>query len=155
MFYLEYIQFYAEKYNVDPALICAIIKSESKFQKDAHSKAGAIGLMQLMPGTFNDLQKDRKDKEIMDEKNLEDPETNIDYGTYFLSQLIQKFGSEEVSIIAYNAGANRAEKWMSEENEQQGSITIEKIPYDETRKYAKQVIRDRKIYKNLYFSSKN
>jgi soluble lytic murein transglycosylase len=153
--YLEHIQFYANKYNVDPALVCAVIKTESKFQKDACSKAGAIGLMQLMPETFADLQKNRNNNKISVDRNyLEDPETNIDYGVYFLSQLIKKYGREETSIMAYNAGAGKVDKWMEERGDlQKNSIAIENIPYNETRNYVKQVIRDREIYKKLYFSS--
>ena len=100
--YYELVTEYAEKYSIPPALVFAIIKVESNFDKDVVSRAGAMGLMQMMPSTYKWLT--TKFDEPYIESLLFVPEVNIKYGTYYLNYLYQKFGTWEKTLIAYNWG---------------------------------------------------
>lgn len=149
--YKEYVDEMSEKYNVEKPLIYAVIKAESNFTPDAESKAGAKGLMQIMPKTFLWLQK-YTDDEYMDESYLNDPRINIDYGTRLLSILLKKYALDRVAICAYNAGMGIVDRWLETEEYSYDGESLSYIPYPETRFYVYEVIANRKAYKNLYFS---
>lgn len=109
----------SEKYNMEPSLVKAVIRVESKGNSTAVSRKGAIGLMQLMPYTAED----------MDVRNPFDPEENIDGGTRYLKYLLDKFdGNLTLALAAYNAGPNTIEKF--------GGIP----PIQETKKYVERVL---------------
>ena len=112
--YKEYVQKYAQEYNVDENLIYALIKAESNFNSNAKSSKDAIGLMQLMESTAQDVCK-KTDLQIssdeLSEKLLE-PDININIGTKYLSILIQKYGNIEIAITAYNAGIGTVDNWI-------------------------------------------
>ncbi len=148
--YQQYVHQSAKKYNVEEALVYAVIKSESNFTVRAESRAGAKGLMQLMPDTFTWLQR-YTDDEYMDETYLSDPEINIDYGTHLLSILLNKYDCDEVAISAYNAGMGAVDRWLLDRDCSYDGKTLSYIPYPETRFYVDEVIYNRKIYRNLYF----
>ena len=127
--YDNLIQKYADKYGVDPLLVKAVIKQESRFNPDAKSKAGAVGLMQLMPATAKALGvKDRTD-----------PEDNIKGGVKYLRDLLDRFnGNTKLAVAAYNAGPNRSCYAKGE------------IPnIAETKKYVKKVLGYYNEYKEL------
>lgn len=148
--YQQYVHQAAKKYNVEEALVYAVIKSESNFTVRAESRAGAKGLMQLMPDTFTWLQR-YTDDEYMDETYLADPKINIDYGTHLLSILLNKYNCDEVAISAYNAGMGTVDRWLLDQDCSYDGKTLSYIPYPETRFYVDEVIYNRKIYRNLYF----
>ena len=148
--YQQYVHQAAKKYNVEEALVYAVIKSESNFTVRAESRAGAKGLMQLMPDTFTWLQR-YTDDEYMDETYLADPKINIDYGTRLLSILLNKYDCDEVAISAYNAGMGTVDRWLLDRDCSYDGKTLSYIPYPETRFYVDEVIYNRKIYRNLYF----
>ena len=137
--YLTEVEKQSNKYGVDKHLVLAIIKSESNFDKDALSKRGAIGLMQIMPSTAEFISEKLK---IKDSYNLYDYKTSIKFGVYYLSYLKQKFKDEYKIICAYNAGEGRVENWLK-----LGVLTNSKVPYKETKTYLKRVLRRKKLYK--------
>lgn len=123
----------AASYSVPPAMILAVISTESDFRADALSPVGAIGLMQLMPETFAFLR-DARLKETLPDDAVFDVAVNIRYGTYYLSYLFERFGTWETALAAYNAGEGRVIEWLSDPALSDGN-TLFTIPYKETENY--------------------
>lgn len=125
--YSQYIHKAASKYDLEPDLIKAVIKTESNGNHRAVSRKGAIGLMQLMPSTASD----------MNVSNPYNPEENIEGGTRYLKYLLERFnGNMTLALAAYNSGPGTVEKY--------GNVP----PIDETRQYVKRIM-------NLYNGKKN
>ena len=101
--YDEFVTAHARNYRLDPALLAAVIYQESKFRAEARSNRGAIGLMQLLPGTAEGIAA-RTGGSAFTVADLYDPEINIRYGAWYLRHLLDKYGSERVALAAYNAG---------------------------------------------------
>ncbi|NIK75908.1 soluble lytic murein transglycosylase-like protein [Paenibacillus castaneae] len=128
--YDSLIQQASAKYGVDASLIQAVIQTESGFQANAESGAGAKGLMQLMDGTARGLGV----------TNSFDPAQNIDGGTKYLSMLLQKYkGNEQVALAAYNAGPGRVDRAGIKTNEQLIG-NLEALP-EETQRYVAKVLQ--------------
>ena len=141
----------SDKYNVEKELIFAIIKCESGFDKNAHSHANALGLMQLTPETFNWLKDCYTHEEHKSYLELQSPEINISYGTLLISLLLKKYKNEDVALSAYNAGISATDRWLSNKQYSKDGQTLQYIPYKETRNYVQKVQRAKSIYKNIYF----
>ncbi|MBQ7652941.1 MAG: lytic transglycosylase domain-containing protein [Clostridia bacterium] len=118
-------------------MIAAIIRVESNFDPLARSNKGAIGLMQLLPKTAEYVAQIFKIG--YDESDLLDGEKNIQIGVLYLSYLLDRFSLEWV-IVAYNAGETITKKWI------ESGVSLNKIPYKETRDYYKKVVRAMKLY---------
>ncbi len=139
VFHKQTILYYSQTYNIDPLFVSAIIKAESKFLSKAKSRRGAVGLMQLMPSTAKELAEELGYKNIT-EKDLEDPKKNINLGMYYLSKLDRMFNGDKILILsAYNAGISNAISWRNDSPE--GKITVNDIPYRETKRYVQRVLR--------------
>lgn len=150
--YSEYVTEYADKYDVDEALVYAVIRTESGFREDVKSSAGAVGLMQIMPDTFKWLQEKESGSVKYGADKLTDPEINIRYGTYYLSYLLSHYnGNEELAIAAYNAGMTNVDKWLKDERYSEDGESLKKIPYKETAKYVKRVTKTKGVYETLYY----
>lgn len=147
--YSEYVYKYSQEYNLDPNLVFAIIKTESNFNPDAGSNAGALGLMQLMPDTFDWLQQYKNGEVTMDTSQLYDPETNIQYGCIFLEFLLEKYSVEETAVAAYNAGFGAVDGWLEDSNYSTDGETLYYIPYPETATYVEKV----EVAKSCYESN--
>jgi len=133
----------AEEKQVDAALIAAVIYSESKFQ-DQTSSAGARGLMQITPEAADTIAKNSQ-ATTFELKDLGDPEINIRYGTFLLRELLDRYeGDEAAALAAYNAGPGNADKWGGSE------LTVEEIPFPETRAYVEEVLEKRAEYRREY-----
>ena len=146
--YSEHVEYYSELYEVPEPIIYAVIKTESSFQPDAVSPAGAIGLMQITPDTFEWLC--TKTGEEADLRLLKDPATNIRYGTYFLSLLHHEFKSWDTVYAAYNAGRTRVNGWLASE-EYGNNGRLKNIPIKETREYVQKVKESAANYEKLYY----
>jgi len=130
----------AESSGVDPYLVVAMIREESRFDSQAVSTAGAVGLMQLMPFTAHRI-KEELQIELRDNSGLYDVKKNIFIGTHYLSLLIREFKEIPLAVAAYNAGENTLRKWLLDSNHKGIEEFIEDIPYRETRNYVKRVLR--------------
>ena len=140
-----------EKYDLEPQLIAAVIYSESKFQEDATSSVGAMGLMQLMPETFQWLCDKRGEEHSSVE--LYDPFVNIDYGSYYLSWLYEHFGDIYTACAAYNAGIGAVEGWLESDTYPHDGVTLSYIPYGETSNYVAKIQNAVPKYNELYFDN--
>lgn len=144
--YTEYVEKYSEEYGVPQEIIYAVIKSESSFVADAVSYRGAIGLMQIMPSTYEWLC--TKTGDDPNTSFLYDPEINIKYGTYLLSYFYSKFGVWETVYAAYNAGDTRVKGWLENEEYSENGLLVN-IPIEETRNYVKRVTDNAKTYSEI------
>lgn len=148
--YEAYVQQSTEKYGVDEALVYAVIYSESAFDPQAQSNAGALGLMQIMPETYDWLQTHIPQENATTDKLLE-PQTNIEYGVYMLSYLIERYGDEHTAVCAYNAGMGTVDSWLKQSSFSSDGKTLFAIPYPETSEYVEKVFSVKKTYQNLYY----
>ncbi|WP_440877398.1 transglycosylase SLT domain-containing protein [Thalassotalea sp. PLHSN55] len=138
----EDIQNYSSNYNINPAWAFAIARRESSFMSDANSPAGARGLMQVMPKTAVQLKKAK-----LPRKYLFDAQNNIDLGTKYLKELLEKFdGNSVLATASYNAGPYRVSRWLEGAEVLPADMWIETIPYKETREYVKSVMAYKQIY---------
>ncbi len=146
--YAESVEKYTAEYDVPESVVYAVIKTESGFIPDAVSQKGAIGLMQITPDTFDWLC-----SKTGDEANsllLYEPDTNIRYGTYFLSLLHNEYKAWDTVYAAYNAGRGRVNSWLASE-EYNNNGRLKNIPYEETASYVKKVEKAQSVYARLYY----
>lgn len=146
--YLELAKHAAREFDVPLAMILAVIRTESDFRPHAVSSAGAMGLMQLMPETFAYLR-DERFEETLSDRAVFDPETNIRYGTYYLSYLCERFDDWKTVLAAYNAGESRVSDWLSDPEISPGGI-LTSIPFPETEQYVKRVLAAHEDYAQKY-----
>ncbi len=127
-------------YKVDPLLVAAIIKCESTFNPIAVSSAGAVGLMQLMPETAEELALEKK-IDYVNYEELYKPEINIEMGFYYVQKLRKRYkGSLVFALAAYNAGLRKGDEWASGMTGKNESDEISRITYGETRKFVSDVL---------------
>jgi len=135
----------ADEKQVDAALIAAVIYSESKFS-DQTSSAGARGLMQITPEAADTIARN-SNATTFELKDLGNPEINIRYGTFLLRELLDRYeGDEAAALAAYNAGPGNADEWGG------ADLTVEEIPFPETRAYVEEVLEKRDEYRQEYAS---
>lgn len=146
--YVEQINKYASEYNVDPKLVIAIMKVESNFNPTAQSHANAKGLMQLLPETAKHVATLLKvDQSSID---LNDEETNIKFGTYYLRYLMNNFTNMDTVYAAYNGGMGNVQKWLKDEKYSNDGVSLYNIPASETKNYVTKVNKALKAYEILY-----
>ena len=150
MKYQDEIEAAAWEYGVDQALIYAVIRTESGFDPDAGSSAGALGLMQIIPETFEWLQTYYNGEVTMETEMLYDPQVNIEYGTMFLKFLLERYEPEETAVAAYNAGFGAVDQWLSDNAYSDDGKSLTYIPYPETAEYVVKVENAKEKYKQLY-----
>jgi len=135
--------------GVDPYLVAAIIREESQYDWQAVSRVGAIGLMQVMPGTANNVAQ-RLGLPAVGRDDLFDQETNIRIGVHYVEQLLEQFsGNVALTIASYNAGPIAVGSWIALHRGRSQDEFIELIPYQETRQYVKRVLRSYREYIRL------
>ncbi len=134
--------------GVPPALVYAVMKAESGFDERAVSRAGAVGVMQIRPSTAQFICQKRGIEYRADA--LFDGNYNAILGCMYLAYLLERFPNERTAVCAYNAGEGTVRQWLANENYSADGITLDVIPFPETRGYAKKVTDFRKIYEILY-----
>jgi soluble lytic murein transglycosylase len=140
---LEYehiIRGHAANHDLDPALLAAVVYVESRFDPNAESPAGAIGLMQLLPETAKGIAL-RTGGHRFVVADLRDPEINVRYGSWYLHHLRDRYGDLATVLAAYHAGQGNVDRWRAE-----GSG----IAFPETRAYIEDVERARRAYRDAY-----
>jgi soluble lytic murein transglycosylase len=138
--YEQIVRAHARNYRLDPALLAAVIYQESKFQPDAKSSSGAIGLMQLRPDTAKGIAV-RTGGNRFQTSDLYNPEINIRYGSWYLRHLLDKYGDEKLALAAYNAGQRNVDTWRAEGKQ---------IQFSETRAYVDRVEHLKHVYARAY-----
>ena len=134
------VRAHAQNYNLDPALLAAVIYTESKFDASARSDAGAIGLMQLLPGTARGIAV-RTGGNAFVVDDLYVPELNVRYGAWYLRNLLNRYGDERTALAAYHAGQGNVDSWRKQ------GVGIQ---FPETRSYVAKVERVKEIYTHSY-----
>jgi soluble lytic murein transglycosylase len=139
--YASIVRGHAGHYRLNPALLAAVIEQESKFNADARSSTGAIGLMQLQPATAKGIAIHTGGAKFV-LSDLRNPEINVRYGAWYLRHLLDKYGNDErTALAAYNAGQANVDAWRSKG---------ESIQFAETRTYVDRVERLKDIYRRTY-----
>jgi soluble lytic murein transglycosylase len=138
--YEEIVRGHAQNYRLDPALLAAVIYQESKFNAQARSKRGAIGLMQLLPETAEGIAL-RTGGAKFRVDDLWEPEINVRYGSWYLRHLLDKYGDERLALAAYNAGQRNVDEWRKRRVG---------IQFEETRHFVDRVQELKKIYRHAY-----
>lgn len=137
--------------GLEEALVYAVIRAESNFEADAVSRVGAVGLMQLMPTTYEwMLMRDGNTELTLDD--LPDPAVNIRYGCHYLAYLSTKYSDIKTIAAAYNAGDGAVDSWLDDANYSSDGVTLDEIPYPETAAYVEKVADNYEEYKELYYS---
>jgi soluble lytic murein transglycosylase len=138
--YEAIVQGHAENYDLEPTLLAAVIYTESQFDPSARSPAGAIGLMQLLPDTARGIAL-RTGGDAFVVADLLDPEINVRYGSWYLRNLLDRYGDLPTALAAYHAGPGNVDRWR-----EAGSG----IEFPETRHYVEKVLRLQRTYAAAY-----
>jgi len=139
--YTAIVRGHAANYHLDPALLAAVIETESKFNASARSDAGAVGLMQLTPSTAKGIALYTGGSRFR-LSDLTNPEINVRYGAWYLRHLLDHYGgNERLALAAYNAGEENVDRWQR---------AHEGIQFSETRDYVARVEQLKKIYRRTY-----
>lgn len=137
--YRDAVERATKRFGVESALIYAIMREESRFDREAISPAGALGLMQLMPATGK-REGQKIGISVRNDSELFDPEKNIMIGTAYLRNLLSEFQNLAFAVAAYNAGERVVRGWISDGKNKSVDEFIEDIPYSETRAYVQRVL---------------
>ena len=151
--YREIVRREAAVYDLDENLVYAMIKAESDFDAQAKSSAGALGLMQMTPGTFEWMQ--TKLRETHDTDALFEPKVSIRYGCALIRLLLDEYEDLTVALAAYNAGMGNVTSWLSDAEYSADGVTLKAIPFGETRHYVERVLRYKENYEIIYGGMEN
>ena len=148
--YADTIKIEADRNGLDPMLVQAVVRVESRFNPSAKSSKGAIGLMQLMPETA-DWIAEKKGEPLPNTEELFKPAVNIRLGVSYLKDLLQEFDdSIPTALAAYNAGRGNVRRWLDVKVWDGKPETLNNIPFPETRSYLERIYADWDWYHKLY-----
>jgi soluble lytic murein transglycosylase len=135
--------------HLDPALVAGVIYAETKFRPRT-SSAGAQGLMQITPATARFIAH-RSGGTGFQTSDLSDSQINIQYGTYYLRYLLDRYGGNTtLALAAYNAGEGNVDRWLARASKQARQFRVDDIPFPETRAYVDRVQSARGDYRDSY-----
>ena len=147
-FWIDLKKFSSEN-ALDPYLVAALIRQESAFNPNAVSHANAVGLMQLLPKVGRGVAKQEKMKHFSTQE-LFQPKVNLQLGTRYFRSMVDRFGSFEYALAAYNAGVDRVQDWSKQGTYRDPQEFVESIPFTETREYVQNIMRNVNVYRQLY-----
>jgi soluble lytic murein transglycosylase len=145
--YVQDIRSAAQRNHLDPALVAAVIYAESHFDQSVRSRSGAVGLMQVMPATAQEIAHKSGGVAFVT-SDLDTPRINILYGCFYLRRLMDQYhGSLVETLAAYNAGSGNVDQWVASLG---GALRVADIPFGETRTYVERVLSLRTVYRHIY-----
>jgi soluble lytic murein transglycosylase len=148
--YEDAIRSEAARNGLDPALVAAVIDVESGFVPDSRSHQGAVGLMQVLPETARFIAS-QPERPSPSPERLESPEVNIAYGTRYLRYLIDRHGTTELALAAYNGGESNVRRWSEDARRRGRELRVpDDIPFGETRGFVARVRQETPIYRRVY-----
>lgn len=140
----------ARRYDLEPSLVAAVVYAESRFDEHARSSQGAVGLMQVLPETAEQIA-DESGGVTFTTEDLEDPRINVRYGSYYLRQALDAYdGDVRAAVASYNAGMGAVDEWVAAARAEGRKLRPHDIPYPETRAYVKKVLEARRVYRETY-----
>ncbi len=143
----------AARFRIDPYLVAGVIQVESGFKPAQVSRHGAVGLMQVLPSTAEEVRNRHEPvgflagRPVLPE-DLKDPATNIDFGTAYLGELLRQFDDTRTALAAYNAGPATVDKWLKRPGGKK--IAYVDVAFPETKSYVKRVLLEVYLYRRLY-----
>lgn len=140
---------FSSQNGLDPYLVAALIRQESEFNPNAVSRANAVGLMQLLPKVGRGVAKQEKLRRFSTQQ-LFQPAINLQLGTRYFRSMVDRFGSFEYALAAYNAGVDRVQEWSKQDTFRDPQEFVESIPFTETREYVENIMRNVNVYRQLY-----
>lgn len=147
--YNDYIEKYSKEYDLNPDLVRAVIKTESNYREKAVSPAKAYGLMQITKSTGEYIASNLGVNNF-NEEILFNPETNIEFGCWYLNNLRTEFDNQNNELAAYNAGRGNVQAWLKNSAYSKDGENLDKIPFPETAAYVKKVAKYEKLYEKFY-----
>ena len=145
------VQNYSAEYGVPEYVLYALIRSESYFRPAVVSRAGAVGLAQLMKPTAAEIARRLK----IEQYDLNDPDANIRFGAYYISDMIKRNNGKIMpALFSYNAGPNAVKRWLKQKGKTPDDLFLETLPYAETRGYGRNLLSASVIYGTLYYGKK-
>lgn len=152
--YAEYVTYYADKYDIDPLMLYAFIRTESNFNPRADSDAGARGLMQITEVTFDWIKSKIAPTEDLTFEDLYDPETNIRFGSYFVSYCLLRYQDDlATAAAAYHSGWGTVDDLLVQSQYSADGKTLDHYPYPQMRLYVKKITSSYQRYQEIYTAS--
>lgn len=148
--YEEYVEYYADKYDLDPLALYSFIRTESNFNPQAESDVGARGLMQITEVTFDWIKSKIAPTEQLTFDDLYDPETNIRFGSYFVAYCLLKFGDLATAAAAYHNGVTAVSDLLKNPEYSSDGTTLDEFPYPQMRQYVHKITTSYARYQEIY-----
>ena len=149
--YSEYVEYYAGKYNIDPLILYSFIRTESNFNPNAQSNVGARGLMQITEETFDWIKSKIAPTEPLTFDDLYDPETNIRFGTYFVSYCLLRYQQDlATAAAAYHSGWGTVDDLLAQSEYSADGKTLDHYPYPQMRQYVRKITHSYQRYQEIY-----
>lgn len=148
--YEEYVEYYADKYDLDPLALYSFIRTESNFNPQAESDVGARGLMQITEVTFDWIKSKIAPTEQLTFDDLYDPETNIRFGSYFVAYCLLKFGDLATAAAAYHNGVTAVSDLLKNPEYSSDGTTLDEFPYPQMWQYVHKITTSYARYQEIY-----
>ena len=149
--YSDYVEYYAGKYDIDPLILYSFIRTESNFNPNAQSNVGARGLMQITEETFDWIKTKIAPTEDLTFDDLCDPETNIRFGTYFVSYCLLRYHQDlATAAAAYHSGWGTVDDLLAQSEYSADGETLDHYPYPQMRQYVSKITRSYQRYQEIY-----
>lgn len=151
--YSEYVTYYADKYEIDPLILYAFIRTESNFNPDAQSDAEARGLMQITEITFDWIKSNIAPTEPLTFDDMYDPETNIRFGAYFVKYCLLRYENDlATAAAAYHSGTGTVDALLADSEYSADGKTLTAYPYPQMRRYVQKITASYERYQSVYVS---